>query len=97
MAKLLYPQMREAMCETAWQLWDRKLTNALGGNFSLRAGEGTLLITPTRMSEEKHCRLAPEDLLLIDFRANVLEGAPLLSRETDMHIGLLRAFPSVGA
>ncbi|MDR1796575.1 MAG: class II aldolase/adducin family protein [Clostridiales Family XIII bacterium] len=85
------------MCETALQLWDRKLTNALGGNFCMRVGEGELLITPTLMSEGKHCRLEPKDILLIDYEAKILEGEGGLSRETDMHIGLLRDFPAIGA
>jgi len=85
------------MSETAAQLWNRHLTNALGGNFSVRTGDGTLLITPTRMSEDRHCWIEPEELLLIDYAANILEGKGGLSRETDMHIALMRTFPQVGA
>jgi L-fuculose-phosphate aldolase len=97
MDDLSYLFEREAMCEVAGLLWERRLTNAYGGNFCVRAGTGTLLISPTKMAEEKHCRLSPQDILLIDYDANILEGEGALSRETDMHIGLLKGFPGIGA
>jgi L-fuculose-phosphate aldolase len=92
-----YTEIRAEMCDIAAMLWARRLTNAQGGNLCVRTGENTLLITPTRMSEDKHCQLVPGDLLRIDFDANILEGGGGLSRETDMHIALLKAFPAVGA
>jgi L-fuculose-phosphate aldolase len=94
---LSFSKTRDEMRNIATLLWERRLTNAQGGNFCVRTGENTLLITPTRMSEDKHCRLEPGDLLLIDFDANILEGDGELSRETDMHIALLKDLPAVGA
>lgn len=89
--------MREQMCEIALLIWERRLTNAYGGNFAARAGVGSFLVTPSMMAEEKHCRLRPEDLMLVDFDCTVIDGKGRLSRETEMHAALLRAFPSVGA
>jgi len=97
MEKMSYMETREQMCEIARLIWDRRLTNAYGGNFAARAGEGSLLVTPSMMAEEKHCCLLPEDLALVDFDCNVIEGAVRLSRETGMHASLLRSFPAVGA
>jgi len=88
---------RENICEIARLLWERKLTNALGGNISARASESTLLITPTKMSEEKHCNLTADDILQIDFKGQIIDGIGGLSRETDMHIALLKNFPKIGA
>lgn len=85
------------MCEIARLIWERRLTNAYGGNFAARAGESAFLATPSMMAEEKHCRLEPGDLLLVGFDGAVLEGSGRLSRETGMHADLLKAFPSVGA
>ena len=85
------------MCEIARLLWERHLTNAYGGNFAVRAGESSFLVTPSMMAEEKHCRLLPDDLMLVGFDGAIVEGAGRLSRETDMHAALLKAFPSVGA
>ena len=85
------------MCEIARLIWERRLTNAYGGNFAARADENSFLVTPSMMTEEKHCRLLPDDLLLVGLDGKVIEGEGRLSRETDMHAALLRAFPTVGA
>jgi L-fuculose-phosphate aldolase len=97
MSALSYLAAREEMVAVARSMWNRRLTNAAGGNFAVRVEDNRVLITPSRMSEEKHCALAPEDLLLIDFEQNILEGAGDLSRETDMHVALLRGFSGIGA
>jgi L-fuculose-phosphate aldolase len=91
MNELSYPEMRNEMCVTAKNMWDKRLTNAAGGNFAVRMDENRLLITPSLMSERKHCVLEPKDILLIDFEKRILEGEGTLSRETNMHIRLLRA------
>ena len=48
------------------------------------------------MSEEKHCDLQPEDILLIDYDHNILEGTGSLSRETAMHVMILSNFKEIG-
>ena len=97
MDKLSYPDIREEMCITARNMWERRLTNAAGGNFAVRADENRILITPSLMSERKHCCLEPEDILLIDYDENILEGSGRLSRESDMNIMLLSRFENIGA
>ncbi|GHU64514.1 L-fuculose-phosphate aldolase [Clostridia bacterium] len=97
MSNLSYMEMREEMCVTAKLIWDRRLTNAAGGNFAVRAGENRVLITPSLMSERKHCILEPKDILLIDYDQNLLEGEGELSRESDMHTSLLRSFKNISS
>jgi L-fuculose-phosphate aldolase len=97
MGKLRYEELREEMCVTARLMWERRLTNAAGGNFAVRAAEGHILITPSMMSERKHCVLEPKDILLMDYGKNVLEGEGELSREGDMHLYLLTKFANIGA
>ena len=97
MEKLSYADIREEMCVTAQNMWDRRLTNAAGGNFAVRVAENRILITPSLMSERKHCKLTPKDILLIDYEENIYEGEGKLSRETDMHILLLSRFKNIGA
>ncbi len=94
---LQYMDMREEMCVTARNMWQRRLTNAAGGNFAVRVAENRILVTPSMMSEHKHCELSPRDILLIDYQENILEGEGKLSRETDMHILLLSKFQNIGA
>jgi L-fuculose-phosphate aldolase len=97
MATTTQSELRLQMCEIAVLLWQRRLTNAYGGNFCARVDENSLLVTPSRMAEEKHCQLVPDDLMLVDLAGNILEGTGQLSRETHMHTTLLRAFPTVNA
>src|SRR5512140_505615 len=80
------------MKKIAKAMWDRKLTNAAGGNFAVRVAENRILISPSMMSEFGMCDLGVEEFLLIDYEGNVLEGSGKLSRETQMHIMLLSGF-----
>lgn len=92
MPQLQYMEMRKQMQKVAKAMWDRGLTNAAGGNFAVKVGDGRILTSPSMMSENKMCELDAEEFLLIDYDANILEGTGALSRETKMHILLLSNF-----
>jgi L-fuculose-phosphate aldolase len=91
-----YMDMRREMAITARLIWERRLTNAAGGNFAVRAEDNRILISPSLMSERKHCQLDPEDFLLIDYDQNILEGTGKLSRESLMHVLILQHFKEIG-
>ena len=97
MSNLSYMDIREEMCITAKNMWDRRLTNAAGGNFAVRAEKNRILVTPSLMSERGHCIMKPEDILLIDYDQNVIEGTGKLSRETSMHVKILSDVEYIGA
>lgn len=97
MSNLSYIEMREEMCVIAQNMWERRLTNAAGGNFAVLVDEDRILISPSLMSERKHCALRPEDFLLMDYDENILEGTGKLSREGKMHIALLRDHENINA
>ena len=92
MAELQYMETRCQMKKIAKAMWDRKLTNAAGGNFAVRVDENRILVSPSMMSEHNMCELGENNFLLIDYQGNVLEGEGKLSRETNMHIMLLSKF-----
>ncbi|MBD5083856.1 MAG: aldolase [Clostridiales bacterium] len=94
---LSYPEIREEMCNVARLMWERRLTNAAGGNMAVQVAEDRMLVTPSLMSERKHCQLEPKDLLLVDWQEHIYEGEGKLSRETGMHINLLKNFAHIGA
>ena len=96
MSYLSYIDMRKEMVTTARLMWERRLTNAAGGNFAVKVEENRILISPSMMSEEKHCMLRPEDFILIDYEENILEGCGKLSRESLMHILILQNFREIG-
>lgn len=97
MSNLSYYEMRVEMCKVAKNMWNRRLTNAAGGNFAVKVEENRILITPSLMSERLHCDMEPGDLLLIDYEENILEGTGKLSREGEMHVDLLKNFSNINA
>ena len=76
-----YLKDREDMCKVAHYMWDRRLTNAAGGNFAVRVDDDRILMSPSLMSERHFCELQPEDFLLINSNMDILEGTGKLSRE----------------
>ena len=96
MSVLSYMEMREEMVTTARLMWERRLTNASGGNFAVRVEENRILISPSMMAEDRHCMLEPKDFLLIDYKENIIEGEGKLSRESRMHISILQNFKEIG-
>lgn len=97
MATLQFKQLREEMCCIAREMWDRRLTNSAGGNFAVLAEENRVLISPSMMSEHRQCRLQPDNILLIDYEQNIIDGEGKLSRESDMHVALLKNFTNIGS
>jgi L-fuculose-phosphate aldolase len=93
--ELHYMETRQQMKKVAKAMWDRKLTNAAGGNFAVKVEENRVLLSPSMMSELHMCDLEAEDFLLVDYQGNLLEGKGSLSRETDMHLKLLAGFKNI--
>lgn len=94
---MLYEKERLKICETVKLMFDRKLTNIAGGNVSIRASKEHILMTPTLMSEEKHCILDPNEVLVVDKNFNIVEGEGKITRESNMHMGIYETFPEVNA
>jgi L-fuculose-phosphate aldolase len=92
LSELQYIETRVQMRKIAKAMWDRKLTNAAGGNFAVKVAQNRILISPSMMSENFMCELDPQEFLLIDYQGKVLEGSGKLSREMQMHILLLSGF-----
>ena len=66
-----------------------------GGNVSVRvADEPVLVITP---SGRPYMELAPEEICVVDFELQQIEGTSAPSIETAMHAGIYRSRPDVGA
>lgn len=97
MSKISYLSAREEMCKVAHYMWDRKLTNAAGGNFAVKVEDDLILISPSLMSERHFCEMQPEDFLLINSNMDVLEGNGKLSREALMHVLVLTKFKNIAA
>ncbi len=93
----MYTASREEFLEVCRLVYDRHLTNAAGSNFSARASATTLYMTPTGNAKHNRLRMTPDDVLLVDYAGNILEGRGQLSVSWPTHLRLYQAFDCVGA
>jgi L-ribulose-5-phosphate 4-epimerase len=90
-----YDSAKALIVETAQQLTRKVYLMATGGNLSVRiAGQSALAITP---SNYDYMKMLPEDICVLDFELNVLEGTLKPSVETGMHAAIYRVRPDVNA
>ncbi|HXF63497.1 MAG TPA: class II aldolase/adducin family protein [Caldilineaceae bacterium] len=88
---------RPAMVEIAHLLYERRLTNAAGGNLSCRVGD-SIYITPRYLGSKHRWQLRKEMILVYDSQFQIVEGDPArLSREARMHFACYRNFPEVNS
>jgi L-fuculose-phosphate aldolase len=78
-------------------VYDRNLTNAAGSNFSGRASENTVYLTPTGNAKRNRLRMTPDDLLLVDMQGNILDGRGALSVSWPTHRRIYEEFEHIGA
>jgi L-fuculose-phosphate aldolase len=83
------------IAEIGTLLFQRQLTDAAGGNISVRVGD-RLAMSPRYAGMNYHWRLKPEDVLIVDLDGNVLEGSGQISREAKVHLALHREFGEHG-
>lgn len=76
-------------------LFDRHLTDAAGGNISVRVGD-VVCISPRYSGSKRQWQLAPDDVLVADLNQNILEGSGEISRECSVHFKLHTEFREAG-
>ena len=88
-----FDSAKNLIVETAQQLTKKGYLMATGGNVSIRiAGQSALAITP---SNYDYMKMLPEDICVLDFELNVLEGQLKPSVESGMHAAIYRVRPDV--
>ena len=89
---------KKQVLEAAWKMAEKGLVVGSSGNVSLRLppenSRELLAITPT---SRYYDLLTPDDIQVIDFEAEPLEGNLAPSVETMLHIGIYRARKNVNA
>ena len=88
----LIAQTRSKIAETGKMVFARHLTDAAGGNISVRVGE-QICITPRFSGSKRHWQLQPDQVLLSDLLGNKLDGDGDISREAKVHYRLYKDFP----
>ncbi len=82
------------VCRVAYE---RHLTNAAGGNFSIKLEDGTFLSTKTKNTKSTLMEMSPEDLVIVDLGGTLLEGSGQVTSSWPTHSAVYREFPSVRA
>jgi L-fuculose-phosphate aldolase len=86
---------REQIARIGRFLFDRRLTDAAGGNISARVGD-LLCMSPSYSGSQRQWQLGPEHVLVVDLKGNIVEGQGKLSRETNVHFKLHYEFRDAG-
>jgi ribose 5-phosphate isomerase B len=89
-------QTRMKIAETGKLVFARHLTDAAGGNISVRVGD-QVCITPRYSGSRRHWQLQPDQVLVSDMLGNKLDGDGDVSRESKVHYRLYQAFPDATA
>lgn len=90
-----YQSFKAQVVTTAHQLTEKGYLMATGGNLSVRiTGQSALAVTPSNFD---YLKMQPDDICILDFDLNVLEGQLKPSVESGMHAGIYRARPDVNA
>ena len=87
--------MRQQIAELGAALYQRKLTDAAGGNISARVGD-VMVMTPRYAGSRYLWRIKPEQVLVLDLEGHKLAGAGDISREIKVHRKLLTEFYPTG-
>lgn len=94
---MMYLEERADLCKVTKMMFDRFITNAAGGNISVKMNDEHFIMTPTLMSQMKFGRLEPEEIIVIDREGRVIEGNGKVTREFNMHVAAYDALPEAGA
>jgi ribulose-5-phosphate 4-epimerase/fuculose-1-phosphate aldolase len=87
----------ELIAYAAKYFFDKELTDAAGGNISIKVGDD-IFMTPTLAGTEYHWQIGAEDVVLGSFHdMGSLKNHPRFSREGFSHLSIYQAFPYIGA
>ena len=88
-------KLKMEIVEAGKRMLHKGLVIGTSGNISIRiSGEDKIVITPSQI---KYDKIGVNDIVVVDFKKNVLEGDRSPSVETGMHIGVYETRPDVGA
>lgn len=84
----------QILIEICHLLAERSFTSATGGNVSVRLGDGSFLVTPSRLHK---ARVQLDDLVQVDAAGKKLSGIRNASSETLVHLAMYQVLPMAGA
>jgi L-fuculose-phosphate aldolase len=91
-------QEKKLVLEAARQMLARGLVVGTAGNVSLRlASEGSLSLLAITPTSQPYDSLTPDDIQILDFDGQKVEGSLPPSIEMPLHTGIYRARPDINA
>jgi L-fuculose-phosphate aldolase len=88
-------KVRFQIAEIGALMYERQLTDAGGGNISVRVGD-VICLSPRYSGQRHRWQLDVHQILVIDRAGNKLDGEGDLSRETKVHLKLHNTYPDAG-
>jgi L-fuculose-phosphate aldolase len=86
---------REHLVRIARLVFARRLTDASGGNISLRQGDH-IYMSPAHAGSKQQWQIEAKDVVTLDLAGNVREGSDRRTREWQVHLGIYNAFDRAG-
>lgn len=86
-------ELKRELVNVSRRCYDKNLISATGGNISCRVpGKDAMLI---KSSGSAFSDMTEDDVVMVDFDGNLLEGDKQLSKEWRFHAGILKTRPDV--
>lgn len=86
-------ELKRELVKVSKRCYDKNLISATGGNISCRVpGRDAMLI---KSSGSAFSDMTEEDVVMVDFDGNLLEGEKQLSKEWRFHAGIIKNRPDV--
>lgn len=100
--RILFEKERKDMAQIIELIFNRKLTNVAGGNFSFKVtdedGKEYIIMTPSMMSEAYLGKVSPSQVLVVEpHTRKIVAGEGSLTREINMHEAVYDANPEIKA
>lgn len=87
---------RQEICDVARHIYERRMTDAAGGNFSVREGD-LIYCTPKYAGSRHWWNLEPGMIVVADMQGNQVGGSGEFSREWLMHLRIYQEFEAARA
>jgi len=92
---LLPKDPRQQLAQIARLVYARHLTDASGGNLSLRQAN-RIYLSPAQAGSRQQWQIGAKDVVVLDLAGNLIDGPDRRTREWQVHLAVYNAFERAG-